>query len=108
VTVEVALPVLSLACLKLNVTVVVPIGKSVVLVTGTPPTCGASCVGAGEILEVAVAADRNTASAGQAPLIAPVACVAGMEMDAGGVTTGGVAADRMTWLKTAEVRHRHT
>src|ERR1700730_849681 len=103
VTVEVAVPTLPLASLKLNVTVVVPIGKSVALVAASPPTCGGSCVGAGETVEVAVAPARNTASAGEAPLVAPVACVAGMEMAAGGVTAGRVVAGETTSLRVAEV-----
>jgi hypothetical protein len=87
----VALPILPLASLKLNVTAVVPIGKSVALLTDTPPTCGGSSTGAVESVDVAVPPARNAASAGQAPPVAPPAWVAGIEMLAGGVTTGGAA-----------------
>src|SRR5580704_10955322 len=90
VTVDVALPTFPVESLKLNVTVVVPTGNSVVLLTATPPTRAGCCTGAGEMSSTAVAPARNAASAGEALLVAPPACVAGMEIAAGAVTTGAV------------------
>src|SRR5580700_3827285 len=103
VTVEVALPTLPLESLKLKVTVVVPTGNRVVLVTPTPPACGGICTGAGVIFSAAVAPARNAARAGHAAAVAPVAWVAGMEMLAGAVTSGDVARAEITSLRAEDV-----
>src|SRR5579863_6246418 len=102
VTVEVALPTFPLESLKINVTVVVPTGNSVVLLTATPPTSRSSCTGGGEMLSTAVAPARKAASAGEALLVAPAACVAGMVTGAGAVTTGAVAAAETTSFSIGE------
>ncbi len=83
------------ASLNRKVTVVVPTGNRVELVASMPLTCGASFTGEGSRVSVAEPAARNAASVAEELPLVPAPSVAGIEIDAGGVTIGGVVSADM-------------